>query len=89
MKTFVVKKDAIMLDDHEVKEVKAFLLDWLIKFGHAPVKWYDTKEIIAEHKFQHATWSVCKDEKYLTETRKGFRFKLSKKALRFLNGQRS
>ena len=78
-----------MSDDHEVNEMKAFLLAWLIRFGHTPVNWSDIKEIVGEHKF--ATWSFCVNEKYLAEVSNGYgyQYKLSKKAMRFLNEQRS
>mgnify|MGYP003346247113 FL=1 len=87
MKTSVVKKDAIMLDDHnEVNEMKAFLLDWLIKFGHNPIEWSDTEKLIGGSSTFRLVLRT--GEVFITKAEApiGFRYKLSEKALEFLNG---
>jgi hypothetical protein len=72
--------------NHEVNEMKAFLVDWLFKFGRDYVKSYDIKrELLIEH--EYATWSFSIDDEYIFECRKdgGNEYKLTKKGLRYLN----
>ena len=80
-----------MLDAHEVNEMKAFLVDWLIKFGHNSVRWVDIRREllipIVEGGHQYVTWSFSIDGKFIIEHIKdtGAEYKISKKGLNYLN----
>ena len=75
----------------EVNEMKAFLVDWLIKFGHDYVRWVDiSRELllpIGEGRHLYVTWSFSINEKFIVERIKdtGAEYKLSKKGLNYLN----
>jgi hypothetical protein len=77
--------------NHEVNEMKAFLVDWLIKFGHDYVRWVDIRRElllpIGEGGHLYGTWSFSIDGKFIVERIKdtGAEYKLSKKGLNYLN----
>ena len=80
-----------MLDNevNAVDEYKAFLLDWLFKFGYDHVTWNDIRKLVREHRY--ATWSFILDDGYITKIYNPFgdnEYKLAKKGVKFLE-QRS
>lgn len=77
-----------MLDDHEVNKMKAFLLDWLIKFGRDYVDWHNIRTYMLESDgYEYAVWSFSIDSDFIIakSTPSGLIYKLSKKGLKYIN----
>lgn len=68
--------------------MKAFLLDWLIKFGRDYVDWYNIRKGMLESGVhEYVEWSFSLDSHYIISkyTPSGHVYKLSNKGLKYIN----